>query len=194
MNTFLNNTKAVTNSKPKKVFFVLGAILLTVFILCCNPNTPAPVISANAYEFSLPALENDSIHLKHSRGKTVLLVFWASWCQPCLMEIPTLNALYQNLDTNTFEIIGVNIDEPEIQTKAAKVIQQKFNIQYPIALGNSAIVAKYGNFQSIPTSFLIDAQGTIKAIHRGIRSYAQLEQEILTLQNPQAPVPSVLDQ
>lgn len=144
-----------------KSFFLLFGLL---FISCSDRQSK--LIQGQAPDFTLPlANSSDSLSLSSSHGKVRLLVFWASWCMPCLAEIPTLNKLQAELGSQGLQILSINLDEKP-QEKLPSILQQ-MKMQYPILLGNQEMVRKYGNFKEIPISFLIDRQGKLLELFRG---------------------------
>lgn len=127
--------------------------LLLVILLSCGQNASAP-------SFSLPEIgTNRSIKLSDFSGKTRLVVFWATWCVPCLSEIPVLNELQKELGSHGFQVIAVNVDAERDQQFAAKV--RSLGMEYPVALGDSGTIRDYGDFKEIPQSFLVDREGVV---------------------------------
>lgn len=123
-----------------------------------------PIIAA---DFELPRLEGGTFRLSDHRGQIVLLDFWASWCPPCRMAIPHLIKVYEQYKDKNVIVVGIALDEG-----GAPVVEKfvdAFEIPYPILLGNADVVAKYGNFQGIPISFLINKKGEIVERHSGFR-------------------------
>jgi len=90
----------------------------------------------------------------------VLVNFWATWCRPCVEEIPEFVALYEELHPEGLAIVGIAIDEegPELVAPFA----DQFNINYPVALDPGGIVAdEYGGVFALPTTYVIDSDGQI---------------------------------
>jgi peroxiredoxin len=130
-----------------------------------------------APDFALPTAPGGStLKLSDYKGKVVLVNFWATWCPPCRAEIPDFIAVREGLKTQGFEIIGVSLDEGG----ANDVIPfaQEFAIPYPLVLGNQDVVNRYGGIRGIPTSFLIDREGTIVQKWPGMIDKATLERAV----------------
>ena len=112
-------------------------------------------------------LKDGNISLESLRGKVVLINFWATWCGPCRLEIPDLNALYQTYNEKGFEILGISTDDSKAQL--IKFINA-YNIFYPILYEDRITMSKlqmeYGVF-SIPLSILINKKGEIIRIYQG---------------------------
>jgi peroxiredoxin len=119
-------------------------------------------MGAKAPEIALPSPKGDTIRLSSTKGKLVLLDFWASWCQPCRDENPNLVALYKKYKSKGFEIFQVSLDKSkEAWIKAIKSdgLQKWIHVS-DLKYWQSPVVQLY-NFESIPTCFLIDKDGTI---------------------------------
>jgi thiol-disulfide isomerase/thioredoxin len=135
-----------------------------------NPD-PAP-------EFKLPSLDGKPLTLTDSRGKVVLLNFWATWCGPCRAEIPDLVEL-QNRYPDRLQIIGLVVDADDPVT--VKNFVNESGINYPVALATIDIRMQYGGIAALPTSFVLDGQGRVVQKHEGLRNPALYEAEIRSL-------------
>jgi len=135
-----------------------------------NPD-PAP-------EFSLTGLDGRPVTLAGSRGKVILLNFWATWCGPCRAEIPDLVEL-QNKYQDRLQILGLVVDDDD--QDAIKEFTEKFSINYPVAIATNEIRLQYGGIAALPTSFVLDADGRIVQKHEGLRDPVLYETEIRSL-------------
>ncbi len=135
-----------------------------------NPD-PAP-------EFKLAGLDGKPVTLADSRGKVILLNFWATWCGPCRAEIPDLVEL-QNKYKDRLQILGLVVDDDD--QDAIKDFVEKFGINYPVALATNDIRMQYGGIAALPTSFVLDAEGRIVQKHEGLRDPILYETEIRSL-------------
>lgn len=120
-----------------------------------------------AADFDLPRLEGGTFRLSDHRGQVILLDFWATWCPPCRMSIPHLIKVYEKYKGQGILVVGIALDQGG--TEAVEKFVDAFKIPYPILLGNPDVVARYGNFQGIPVSFLINQQGEIVERYSGFR-------------------------
>src|SRR6266481_1720751 len=131
-----------------------------------------------APEFKLSGLDGKPVTLADSRGKVILLNFWATWCGPCRAEIPDLVEL-QNKYKDRLQILGLVVDEDD--QDAIKDFVEKFGITYPVALATNDIRMQYGGIAALPTSFVLDAEGRIVQKHEGLRNPILYETEIRSL-------------
>ncbi len=124
-----------------------------------DPNTPASTGLGEAPDFTLPTLAGDSLRLSDLRGQIVVLNFWATWCAPCIEEIPELIKLHDELNPHGLTVLGVSLDEegPDL----IKPFTDRFGITYPIPLDDGAVAEAYGGIWALPTTYVIDAEGQI---------------------------------
>lgn len=112
-------------------------------------------------------------------GKVVIVNFWATWCGPCRKEIPDFIEFYKNYKDKGVEILGVSLDRDGWEK--VKPFLKQTPINYPIVLGNGEIAGKFGKFNAIPTTFIIDKSGNIVDEHTGVMTRSQLEAKIKPL-------------
>ena len=120
-------------------------------------------VGVEAPEFSIKGMNGEEIELKNYAGKYVLLDFWASWCGPCLREVPNVKAIYEKYHDKGFEIFGVSLDETAGPWKAA-IKKNDMNWHHVSSLkGWECPVAKQYNVTGIPRMYIIDPEGKIIA-------------------------------
>lgn len=128
----------------------------------------------------LPVFKGDSLNLQTLIGtKPVYLKFWASWCQPCLKEMPHLQHSYEELGSD-IHIIAVNIDLNETDADMARV-QKQFGLSMPIVRDTDGFLAKRLKFVGTPYHILIDTQGDI--VHNGHAANEKLDRKMMLLAN-----------
>jgi peroxiredoxin len=113
-----------------------------------------------APSFSLQDLSGKSVSLGDFKGKVVLLNFWASWCGPCRIEIPSLNRLYQLRKDKNFEILAVSVDRGSVSKIASFVASNEMS--FPVLVNPQGDVGSRYWVRAIPTSFLLDKKGVIR--------------------------------
>jgi peroxiredoxin len=117
-----------------------------------------------APDFQLPNLEGQPISLSDFRGKPVLLNFWATWCGPCVFEMPFIQSIFEESSDTGLVILAVNIGEAP---PTVRDFIQSGNFSFPVLLDTSQDVALEYNVRGIPTTFLIDKDGIIQVIKVG---------------------------
>ena len=137
--------------------------------------------SAGAPDFTLPRLNGANLRLQEQRGQVVMVNFWATWCGPCRAEMPHLSRLYEKYRASGFQLLGVNIDDDPRNAVAGAT---KLGITFPVLLDGDKRVAKLYDLSTMPTTLLIDRDGTLRHVHRGYRegyelTYDQQVRELL---------------
>ena len=130
-----------------------------------------------APDFTLESINGDTIKLSDYRGKVVILDFWATWCRPCVMEIPHYKELYEAYKDSGLAIIGIALDKPQ------KVVSfvDRFEVNYPIAVGDRSLAREYGGIRAIPTTFVLDQDGRIYRKYVGYRAKEVFLQDFMNL-------------
>ncbi len=132
-----------------------------------------------APDFNLTDLSGQPLKLSALRGKVVLLDFWATWCPPCVAEIPHFVDLHAQYKGRGLEIVGLSLDEGG--PPAVRPFLQSHRVKYPIAMATPQITQAYGGIRGIPTTFLIDKAGNVARKYVGFQERAVFEREIRSL-------------
>ena len=124
-------------------------------------ETVSPIIGKIRPEFAMMDIEGNVRNIKDWDGQVVLLNFWATWCPPCLEEIPGFIEIQQQLDNHGFQIIGVAVDNEE----NVRAFADEMAMNYPILAGEMEAIElsqKYGNsIGGLPFSAIIDKNGKV---------------------------------
>lgn len=141
----MNENRDEGKKKMKRVFVLL--LLL------------AAAWTVHAAEFQVKDTAGKSHALADYKGKWVLVNFWATWCPPCLKEIPDFVTLYDARKTKDLMVLGIAVDyqSPKEVTDFAK----KISMSYPLILGDDAVTAQFGVVVGLPVSFLYNPQGKL---------------------------------
>jgi cytochrome c biogenesis protein CcmG/thiol:disulfide interchange protein DsbE len=144
-----------------------------------------PVVAAAAPDFTLKDLDGKDVSLSQFKGKVVLINFWATWCDPCYIEIPWLIEMQQKYGDKGFTVLGVSMDEEGKSVVAPWVAKERFNVNgqklpmnYPILLGDDAVADKFGGLLGYPTSILVSRDGKIIKRVTGILTYDEIAKAI----------------
>jgi peroxiredoxin len=142
-----------------------------------------------APDFALKDAEGKTVHLSEYRGKVVLLDFWATWCDPCRLEIPWFIDLQRKNKDKGFDVLGVSMDDEGWEV--VKPFMRDVGVNYRVLIGNDQTTEMYGGVDALPTTFLIDRQGKIAAVHVGLTSRKAFEDDVAQLLH--APAGIVID-
>jgi thiol-disulfide isomerase/thioredoxin len=140
------------------------------FIGCDENKRP---ISGEIRSLSLKTYHGETLKLDTNDSQVTLLVFWATWCQPCLMEIPALVKLQDKFKAQNFRVLAINMDDAE--GDKVKAIAQEMGINYPLLIGSEDIAQQFGGVDALPTSFLVGKDHKIKEKIVGLHAYEDLE-------------------
>ena len=117
-------------------------------------------------------------------GRVTLVNFWATWCAPCVEEMPMLSALHDKYGPRGFSVVGIALDEPE----RAAAFARELGVSYPILIGQADVVVtgrRYGNATGmLPYSVLIDTAGVVRWTYLGALEAAELETRVQRLISP----------
>jgi len=138
-----------------------------------------------APEIRLKDLNGKEVSLADYKGQVVLLNFWATWCDPCRVEIPWLIDLQAKYASRGFTVVGVAMDEEGKSVVAPFIEKERFDVNgkqlpmdYPILLGDDEASEKFGGILGYPTSFLISRDGKQVLKIQGLRSYDEIAKAI----------------
>ena len=142
------------------VIAAVGLFLLYLFANVGRKGTKIIHEGDRAPAFSLQALDGRTVSLEDFRGKVVMVHFWATWCPPCVEEIPTLEQLYRSARSTDFEILAVSVDEGG--AGAVAEFMRRNGLSLPALLDSGRSVAGlYGTFK-FPETYIIDRLGIVK--------------------------------
>ncbi len=140
---------------------------------------------ALAPDVTLKDLDGKDLSLAQYKGKVVLVNFWATWCEPCQVEIPWLIEIQQKYAAKGFTVLGIAMDDdgarvvtPWVQKERFDVNGSKSQMNYPIVIGNDAAADKFGGLLGYPTSLLVTRDGKIVKRITGLISYDEITKSI----------------
>lgn len=160
-------------------FKVSVLIFISIFMLCgVSVQAATPMPSFNLSD----ATSSKNIASKEFRGKALLVTFFATWCSPCLQEVPNLIQLQNEYGKGDFSVLGLSVDQGG--KGVVRKLISKYSINYPVLMANSATGRDFGGIMSIPASFLINKNGNVVKRYRpGYISHSEFENDIKRVLN-----------
>ncbi len=144
----------------------------------------AAKVGEPAPDFELPTPEGVPIRLSTLRGKPVILNFWATWCPPCKIEMPDLEALYQKYSQQGLTILAVDQQEPP---EAVRAYFEEMQLSFQPVIDSTGEIFNVYRVVALPTSYFIDASGTVRVQHRGMMTREQMENYVSQILPAAAP-------
>ena len=129
-----------------------------------------------APEFNLTTPDGQSMKLSDFHGKAVLLNFWATWCEPCKVEMPWFVDLQKKYGPQGLQVLGVAMDDAS--PKDIESFARKMGVNYPILVGKEEVGAQYGGIDYLPSTFYISRDGKIMDHVFGLVSRSEIEASI----------------
>jgi peroxiredoxin len=174
---------------------VLTAFAAALVVACCLTgcgSSPRSVKAANplkpdkdrhpAPEFALKDADGKIVRLEEYKGRVVLLDFFATWCGPCKIEIPWFMEMERKNKDRGFSVLGISMDDEGWEV--VKPFLAELGVNYRVVIGNDSTAQLYGGVDALPTTFLIDRNGKIAAVHIGLASRKAFEDGIEQLLQP----------
>ena len=139
-------------------FFKLFTILALIILFSVSASAQVKE-GENAPNFTLKNLDGKEISLSEFRGKHVLVNFWATWCGPCKIEMPSLEVLYERFKDKNFALLAISNDM--FGANIVKPFVKAHKINFTVLLDQRLKVSNAFGVVSLPTTFMIDPQGKI---------------------------------
>lgn len=168
----MNSTSPVPSTAPraklsKIVDWALYAAIAGLLVVLVTRGGSGPREGSTAQAFELPLVSGSGeFRLEEQRGKPVLMEVFASWCGACEHAAPMVDEVYREAQQSGVVFVGVSVDD---DANAARRVQQRWPISYPVALDDGQVRRAYG-VSLLPTFVLIDRDGTVKRVSSGVPS------------------------
>lgn len=142
---------------PIKYIYYLLMLSLVGLNTACD-GAPGTRAGDFAPDFKFKNLEDKAIQLSKYRGKVVLVHFWTDWCESCRAEFPRVQAFYEELQSDDFELLAVNVGQP---LATSQDFQKSFGITFPMLVDEQAASKTLYKVKAFPTNYFIDPEGKI---------------------------------
>ena len=144
-----------------------------------QPKGPAP-------DFDLVNVAGGKLKSADIKGKVAVIDFWATWCVPCIQEIPNFNKLHANHDGKGVQMLAITIESGPLDDIKPKVTELK--MQYPVVVGDDKVVEGFGGLIGFPTTFVVTKDWKIYKKYFGMtpNKIAKIEKDIATLLSGEA--------
>ena len=171
--------------KRDPVIFIVVALAISLMLVFAyratgkQPTQAAAPTGAGkpAPEFALQSLDGKTIHLSDYRGKAVVVNFWATWCQPCRVEMPWFVELQKQYGPDGLQILGISADEDTSTDELGK-FAKGMGVNYPILLGKEKVEEEYGGIQFLPVTVYVDRDGNVVDKVFGLKGRGEIEDNI----------------
>lgn len=170
------------------VFAAIAATAATVGHLTYRSMEPARAAASNAAEtlmaLTLPDLQGKEQALEQWRGKVIVVNYWATWCPPCIKEIPEFAAVSRKFADQPVQFVGISIDSLE------KVLEfdAEHQVPYPLLIGTHETLRRFAELgnapQAMPFTVILDRDGSLRHVKLGTLSEDELEAKIAALLEP----------
>ena len=155
----------------------ISSFLLAILLFCClaSPLAASPKMPA----FSLQsAATGKMVNSSRFEGKIRLVVFFATWCMPCMQEVPSLISLQDEFGKKNFTVVAISVDR---RLNDVKNFMRRADVNYPVLLANRQVVDAFGGVPGLPTSFLVNSKGTVLKRYPGLVPHALLARDVKEL-------------
>ena len=160
----------------KRIWLLLVLIIIAGTAAGCKTSPDegiktAPKQGAYAPEFTLINTAGEKVSLSSQRGKVVLINFWATWCPPCMQEMPGINSRYE-MHGEYFEVLAVDNGDP---TDLVIQFRDQVGLSFEPLLDSRGTVSQLYQVTAFPTSMFVDEHGIIQIVHIGLMTESQLD-------------------
>ena len=139
-----------------------------------EPSGGVLLTGDKAYDFTLNDLDGNLVSLSNFQGQPVIVNFWATWCAPCRIEMPEFQEAYDKYQGDGLVILALDQDEPA--EVAGAFFYDEMGLSFtPLLDEGSATATTYGSFGVLPSTYFIDPDGIVSAVHRGPLTFRQIE-------------------
>jgi thiol-disulfide isomerase/thioredoxin len=156
--------------------YIFGPVIIALIIVLQFSNNPA-YSATRMPAFSLEnVITGKEVGSDSFAGKSLLITFFATWCPPCIQEIPNLIEVQNEFGPKKFSVVALSVDQKG-KTVVKRMVEKK-NINYPVMMADSSVTRDFGGVYGIPTSFLVNKKGNVVKKYTGYIPHSVLVNDI----------------
>jgi thiol-disulfide isomerase/thioredoxin len=170
------------------VYVLIVIVAITVLLFAGKYMSHGPVAgrlgvgnvagqAAPDFELKVLGGNGKTMKLSELKGKAVLVDFWATYCEPCKIEMPWIADLQKQYGPQGFQVVGIDMD-PEVGDQTISSFAKRMGVNYPILLGTSDTIELYGGLRGLPVNFFIDRSGKVVDSELGLVGKDVFEENI----------------
>lgn len=165
------------------IILVVALAISLMLVFAYRMTGKAPVAAAPtglgkpAPDFTLKTIDGKTLRLSDFRGKAVVVNFWATWCQPCKIEMPWFVELQKQYGPSGLQILGISADEDTTVDELTK-FSKDLGVNYPVLLGREDVEHAYGGIQFLPVTIYVDRDGNVVDKVFGLKGRGEIEDDI----------------
>lgn len=158
--------------RSSSISLVLSTALVLLMILTAVPGRTATKMP----DFKLEdVVTGEKISSSSFDGQSLLVVFFATWCPPCIQEIPNLIQLHSDFKNDNFSVVAISVDQ---EKRVVQKMVDKKEINYPVMMADKSVTRDFGGVYGIPTSFLVSSSGTVVKKYSGYVPHSVLVKDL----------------
>lgn len=158
----------------------LGILFAVFFILMVSGQAASAASQMPSFVLT-DVVSGDNVDSKQFAGKTLLVTFFATWCPPCMQEIPDLIDLQNKYASQGFSVVALSVDQGGVGV--VRKLVEKRSINYPVLMAEGSTARDFGGVVGIPTSFLVNSKGQVVKKYPGYVPHVVLERDIKNIMN-----------
>jgi len=153
----------------REVSILAQSALLKAGVVDMEPENNTPKEQSFSYDFSVKDLDGKTVDMNDLKGKVIFLNLWATWCGPCRVEMPSIQNLYNTVDKDKIAFVMLSLDQENDRAKIRKFVNDK-DFSFPVYQPATPL-PKLLRVTTIPTTFIVSADGKVKSKKTGMANY-----------------------